>query len=44
MQRHELEHIIRASAGITGRNRFIIGCSRLAREGRLTRLSALSKL
>ena len=24
MQRHELEHIIRASAGITGRNRFII--------------------
>lgn len=24
MQRHELEHIIRASAGITGRKRFII--------------------
>ena len=24
MQRHELEHIIRASAGITGRSRFII--------------------
>ena len=24
MQRHELEHIIRASAGITGRNKFII--------------------
>ena len=24
MQRHELEHLIRASAGITGRNRFII--------------------
>jgi hypothetical protein len=24
MQRHELEHIIRASAGITGRNRFVI--------------------
>lgn len=24
MQRHELEHIIRASAGITGKNRFII--------------------
>ena len=24
MQRHELEHIVRASAGITGRNRFVI--------------------
>jgi len=50
MQRHELEHIIRASAGITRRNQFIISLAeRIAATGlhperRLTRLSTFPKI